>query len=78
MWNLVGSKHVCSREVVSPRPLESLESILQVEVLENTRQPGLKEFALLAPVCEISLLGHKAPEQGPVLGGEILPAKQRR
>lgn len=39
--------------------LNPLESILQMEVLENTRQPGLKEFTLLAPVCEISLMGHK-------------------
>lgn len=78
MWNLGGSKHVSSREVIAPRALESLESILQMEVLENTRQPGLKEFTLLAPVCEISLMGHKTPVQQPVMGREIEEAKQRR
>ena len=78
MWNLDDSKHVSWREVIPPRALESLESILQMEVLENTRQPGLKEFTLLAPVCEISLMGHKTPMQRPVMGREIVEAKQRR
>ena len=78
MWNLDDSKHVSSREVIPPRALESLESILQMEVLENTRQPGLKEFALLVPVYEISLMGHKTSVQRPVMDREIVEAKQRR
>lgn len=72
-----GFKHICSREIIPPRALESHETVLQMEVFENTMQLGLKELTLLPPVCETSLMQGGTPEKGSDMGREMVQAKQR-